>query len=131
MTTASAATPRPSAGGVPTRVTTEHGRRCRRSTSTHNDPSGSTMDRPSRPLWSATYTQGREETSSWGGSDNTGVSEAPGSSTATNRPEIPGPDYSRPVPCPNMAADTPHPVDVSALREGQHQRALPPGPNAA
>jgi hypothetical protein len=28
---------------------------------------------PSGPLWSTTYTQARNETSSWGGTDNTGI----------------------------------------------------------
>jgi hypothetical protein len=89
---------------------------------TLNDPSAPTMTAPAGPLWSATYTQGRKETSSWGGSDNTGISEAAWLVDGQQETRDTGAcDYSQPVPCPNMAADTPHPVDLSAFREGQHR----------
>ena len=80
------------------------------------------MTGPAGPLWSATYTQGRQESSSWGGSDNTGISEAAWFVDGQQQTRDTGAcDYSQPVPCPNMAADTAHPLDLSAFREGQHQ----------
>jgi hypothetical protein len=89
---------------------------------TLNDPSAPTMTGPAGPLWSSTYTQGRQETSSWGGSDNTGISEAAWFVDGQQQTRDTGAcDYSQPVPCPNMPADTPHPVELSAFREGQHQ----------
>ena len=55
-------------------------------------------------------------------SDNTGISEAAwfidGRQQTADRN---GCDYSRPLPCPNMPADTQHPVDLGAFREGPHQ----------
>jgi hypothetical protein len=64
------------------------------------------------PLWSATYTQGRQETSSWGGSDNTGISEAAWFVDGQQLTRDPGAcDYSQPVPCPEMSADTAHPLN--------------------
>jgi len=89
---------------------------------TVSDPSSPALSGPSGPLWSTTYTQARSETSSWGGTDNTGISEAAwyvdGLQQTQDRN---GCDYSRPIPCPNMAADSAHAVDLGASREGQHQ----------
>jgi hypothetical protein len=89
---------------------------------TVSDPSAPALSGPSGPLWSATYTQGRNETSSWGGSDDTGISEAAwyidGGQQTQDRNSC---DYSRALPCPNMSADTPHGVNLGAFREGQHQ----------
>ena len=105
------------------------------------------MNGPSGPLWSATYTQGRQESSSWGGSDNTGISEAAWFVDGRNRPRLAAAcDYSQPVPCPNMAADTSHrgrperfprrPAPAAGDHQGRrrqrdHRRRRTPSPSTA
>jgi hypothetical protein len=89
---------------------------------TVSDPSSPTMSGPSGPLWAGGYQQGRESSARFGGSDNTGISEAAwfvdGRQQTADRN---GCDYSRPLPCPNMPADTLHNVDLGSFREGPHQ----------
>jgi hypothetical protein len=91
-------------------------------TVTVSDPSAPTMSGPSGPLWAGGFQQGRQSSASFGGSDNTGISEAAwfvdGRQYTSDRN---GCDYSRALPCPNMPADTQHPLDLSAFREGPHQ----------
>jgi hypothetical protein len=89
---------------------------------TVSDPSSPTMSGPSGPLWNTGYHQGGKESASFGGSDNTGISEAAwfidGRQQTQDRN---GCDYSRPLPCPNMPPDTQHQADLGAFREGPHQ----------
>jgi hypothetical protein len=89
---------------------------------TLSDPSAPTMSGPSGPLWAGGYHQGRKESASFGGTDNTGISVAAwfvdGLQQTMDRN---GCDYSYALPCDNMPADTVHPVDLGAFREGPHQ----------
>ena len=81
-----------------------------------NDPSAPTITGgPSGPAVDLPrYTQGRQERRAWGGSDNTGISEAAWFVDGQQQTRDSGAcDYSQPVPCPDMAADTPHPVDLA------------------
>jgi hypothetical protein len=89
---------------------------------TLTDPSSPTMTGPSGPLWSSGYHQGRNESASFGASDNSGISETAWFVDGRQLTSDRGPcDYSFALPCPNMPADTPHAVDLGAFREGPHQ----------
>ena len=88
-----------------------------------NDPSAPTLTGgPNGPLWRAEGYHRGTEVASFGGSDNTGISEAAWFIDGRQQTQDRGPcDYSRPVPCPNMAPDTPHAVNMAAFRDGQHE----------
>jgi hypothetical protein len=88
-----------------------------------NDPSAPTLTGgPSGPLWRPDGYHRGTETASYGGSDNTGISEAAWFIDGRQQTQDRGAcDYSLPVPCPNMAPDTPHAVNMTAFRDGQHQ----------
>jgi hypothetical protein len=86
------------------------------------DPTAPTMSGPSGPLWSSTGYHRGTETATFGGTDNSGILEADWFVDGKQQTQDRGAcDFSRPVPCPNMAAATPHAWDMGAFRDGQHQ----------
>jgi hypothetical protein len=87
------------------------------------DPSGPTLTGgPTGPLWNPDAYHRGGESASFGGTDNTGISEADwfidGRQQSFDRGAC---DYSRPLPCSDMPADTQHGVNLGAFRDGQHQ----------
>jgi hypothetical protein len=89
---------------------------------TLTDPSTPTISGPSGPLWSSGYHRGGRESASFGGTDNTGISEASWFVDGRLQTQDRGAcDYTRPVACTNMPADTPHTADLGAFPEGPHQ----------
>jgi hypothetical protein len=87
------------------------------------DPSPPTLTGgPTGSLWNPDAYHRGPESASFGGTDNTGISEADwlidGRQQTFDRGAC---DYSRPLPCSDMPADTPHGVNVGAVRDGQHQ----------
>jgi hypothetical protein len=87
------------------------------------DPSAPTLTGgPNGPLWNPDAYHRGTESASFGGTDNTGISEADwlidGRQQTFDRGAC---DYSRPLPCSDMPADTQHGVNVGAVRDGQHQ----------
>jgi hypothetical protein len=87
------------------------------------DPSAPTLTGgPAGPLWNPDAYHRGTESASFGGTDNTGISEADwfidGRQQTFDRGAC---DYSRPLPCSDMPADTQHGVNTSAVRDGQHQ----------
>jgi hypothetical protein len=86
------------------------------------DPSAPTLIGPSGPLWSGGYHQEGNESASFGGTDNTGISEAAWFVDGRQQTQDRGAcDYTRTVPCPDMSADTSHTADLGAFPEGPHQ----------
>ena len=87
------------------------------------DPSAPTLTGgPTGPLWNPDAYHRGAQSASFGGTDNTGISEADwfidGRQQTFDRGAC---DYSRPLPCSDMPADTQHGVNVGAVRDGQHQ----------
>jgi hypothetical protein len=87
------------------------------------DPSPPTLTGgPSGSLWNPDAYHRGTESASFGGTDNTGISEADwfidGRQQTFDRGAC---DYSRRLPCSDMPADTQHGVNVGAVRDGQHQ----------
>ena len=77
---------------------------------------------PSGPLWNAAGYHGGTQSASFGGSDNTGIGEADwfvdGRPQGFDRGAC---DFTRPLPCAEMPADTQHSLNMAALPDGQHQ----------
>jgi hypothetical protein len=63
------------------------------------------MSGPPGPLWASGYHQGGKESASFGGTDNTGISEA--AWFVDNKPETAAPATIR-VPCPAQHAGRDH-----------------------
>ena len=87
------------------------------------DPSTPTLTGgPSGPLWNPDGYHRGTESASFGGTDNTGISEADwfidGHQQTFDRGAC---DYTRALPCPDMPANTQHTVNMAAFRDGQHQ----------